>query len=82
MDKKYLVLGIIDETGESEEVRYLYLFPDRSRAEEFVQRVYRMRTAARWEVVSLPIETIVTNTVEQHLIEVDEHEDEREQDNA
>jgi len=75
MDKKYLVLGIIDETGESEEVRYLYLFPDRSRAEEFVQRVYRMRTAARWEIVSMPVETIVTNTVEQHLIDIQDVEE-------
>ena len=75
MDKKYLVLGIIDETGESEEVRYLYLFPDRSKAEEFVQRVYRMRTAARWEVINLPVETTVTNTVEQHLIDIKEDED-------
>ena len=74
MTKKYLVLGILDETGESEEVRYLYLFDSRANADEFVQRVYRMRTAARWEVVSLPVETIVTNAVEQHLIDIKEEE--------
>lgn len=82
MDKKHLVLGIIDGTLFGEQVRYLYLFDTRAQAEEFVQRIYRRRTASRWEIITMPVETIVTNTIEQHLIEVDEHEDEREQDNA
>lgn len=68
----YLAIGIIEHpNGDTtyEAVKYFYAFPDEPTAEAFVQQVYRMRTASRWEVVPVKVETSASAAAHLHIEE-------------
>ena len=71
----HLVVGIIEHpNGDTtyEAVKYFYLFPDEATADAFVQQVYRMRTASRWEVVPVKVEVSATSAAHAHIEEARE----------
>lgn len=71
----YLAIGIIEHPlGDTtyEAVKYFYLFEQQHRAEQFVQQVYRARTASRWEIVYVRPETSPVDAARLHIEEAKE----------
>lgn len=74
----YIAIGIIDATDQSiagewkltyEQVKYFYLFNTEDQANEFVEKVYRTRTASRWEVLEVGLSPSVDDAIRAHMIE-------------
>lgn len=74
----YIAVGIVDATDQSvtgewkltyEQVKYFYIFDTEAQANEFVEKVYRTRTASRWEVLDVEPSASVDDAIQTHMID-------------
>lgn len=74
----YIAVGIVNATDQSvtgewkltyEQVKYFYIFDTEAQANEFVEKVYRTRTASRWEVLDVEPSASVDDAIRAHMIE-------------